>query len=74
MITHDKSVDYFDYPEIVSKDPIAVDVKIADMVHNSDISRIPPEMLGEKNLLRLKRYNSGLKFLAERCFGVKFRF
>ena len=71
VITHDKSVGYFDYLELVSEDPIAVDVKIADMLHNSDLSRVK-DSFTEKTLSRMERYNKGLKFLSERNFGVKF--
>ncbi|MBD5112070.1 MAG: GTP pyrophosphokinase [Ruminococcaceae bacterium] len=68
LITHSKSVDYSEYLEILSSDPIAVDVKIADMLHNSDLSRI--KSYDEKTLSRMRRYNNGLRFLAERNFGV----
>lgn len=68
LITHSKSMSYSEYLEILSADSIAVDVKIADMLHNSDLSRI--KSFDEKTLSRMQRYNMGLKFLAERNFGV----
>ncbi|MDE7399389.1 MAG: HD domain-containing protein [Oscillospiraceae bacterium] len=67
-MTHTKNLSYSEYLEVVSKDPIAVDVKIADMLHNSDLSRI--KSYNEKTLSRMRRYNNGLRFLAERNFGI----
>lgn len=55
---------------MISEDLIAVDVKIADMIHNSDIGRL--SSFNEKTLARMKKYNAGLRFFAERNFGEKY--
>ena len=39
LLTHDESVDYFDYVRAIKANPIAVKVKLADLAHNSDQSR-----------------------------------
>lgn len=67
-MTHTKNLSYSEYLEVVSEDPIAVDVKLADMIHNSDISRL--DTFNDKALARMQKYNAGLKFIAERNFGV----
>ena len=39
LLTHDKTVDYFKYVKEIKKNPIARNVKLADLAHNSDESR-----------------------------------
>lgn len=68
-MTHIKSMSYSEYLKVISEDPIAVDVKIADMINNSDMSRL--NSFNDKVLARMQKYNAGLKFFAERNFGVK---
>ena len=40
LLTHEKETDYFDYVRALKKNPIAVKVKLADLAHNSDQSRL----------------------------------
>ena len=40
LLTHEKGTDYFDYVRNIRQNPIAVKVKLADLAHNSDQSRI----------------------------------
>lgn len=40
LLTHDDSEDYFAYVRKIRSDPIAVKVKLADLGHNSDQSRM----------------------------------
>ena len=40
LLTHDKAVPYLDYVAAVKTNPIARAVKIADLRHNSDLSRL----------------------------------
>lgn len=40
LLTHDKKMSYNNYIENIAKNPIARIVKMADIEHNSDISRI----------------------------------
>lgn len=39
LLTHDKSVDYFDYVRAIRDNPYAKKVKLADLAHNSDQTR-----------------------------------
>lgn len=61
LLTHDKNIDYMEYVRSVKNNPIAKAVKIADLIHNSDISRL--EKVTEKDELRLKLYRQALNFL-----------
>ncbi|MCM1507285.1 MAG: HD domain-containing protein [Ruminococcus flavefaciens] len=40
LLTHEKGTDYFEYVERIGSNPVARAVKIADIEHNSDTSRI----------------------------------
>ena len=40
LITHDKAVPYMDYCLSLSRDRVARKVKIADLIHNLDLSRL----------------------------------
>lgn len=40
LLTHDDTVDYFDYILALKKNPIARKVKLADIEHNSDVTRV----------------------------------
>ena len=43
LLTHDPSVPYFDYVESIAENPLATKVKLADLEHNSDITRLNHE-------------------------------
>lgn len=61
-MTHDKSELYNTYVVRVSKNPIAKQVKLADLKHNMDLSRIPNPT--EIDLKRLEvKYKPALAFL-----------
>lgn len=62
-ITKKAGEDYEKYLNRVKQNPIALRVKIADMEHNSDISRIPNPT--EKDLKRLEKYKIRLRELRE---------
>ena len=40
LLTHDPAVDYFDYVRAIKQNPIAKAVKLADLAHTSDLSRL----------------------------------
>lgn len=56
--TYAKEQEYYKYVSDISTNEVAKLVKLEDLAHNSDISRIPPKMLHEDNKLsaRLKKY------------------
>ena len=63
LLTHDEKISYFDYVKNISADELARQVKIADLNHNSDLSRIPEEMRTSKDLRRVEKYSQALKIL-----------
>ena len=63
LMTHDKSVPYMDYVAGIKKDPIARAVKLADLKHNSNVSRLGA--LDEKAEKRLKKYAEAIRLLSE---------
>lgn len=63
VITKKADEDYEEYLNRVKQNPIALRVKIADMEHNSDISRIKNPT--EKDLKRLEKYKIRLMELRE---------
>ena len=54
--------DYAEFTLRVSKNPLAVKVKINDLTDNMDIRRIPS--LTEKDLTRLMKYHKAYRFLS----------
>jgi len=63
LLTHQEGVDYMDYVRAISQNPIARAVKRADLMHNSDLSRL--EVIDEKALSRRAKYQEALKLLEE---------
>lgn len=60
-LTHRENEGYFDYIEYVSLDAVAREVKMADLTHNMDISRISNPT--EKDFKRLEKYRQALNYL-----------
>ena len=54
FVTHEKEVPYDDYIEALMHDPIAVEVKIADLEDNSDIRRL--KEIKDRDVERLQKY------------------
>lgn len=63
MMTHDKAVPYLDYVRQIKENPLARAVKISDLTHNSDLSRL--NTVTEKDLARVEKYREALKILTE---------
>jgi len=61
LLTHDESVPYMDYVAEISKNPIAKAVKIADLTHNSDKSRL--DVIDEWSIRREEKYKKALEYL-----------
>lgn len=61
LMTHDPAVDYMDYVAEIKKNPIARAVKLADLRHNSDLTRL--DTVDEKALARVEKYKQALAFL-----------
>lgn len=54
LVTHEDGVPYDDYIAAMMQDPIAVEVKLADLEDNSDIRRL--KEIGPKDVERLQKY------------------
>lgn len=64
LLTHkDKSVKYEDYVKKIKTNPIAKAVKLADLAHNSDITRL--DVVTEKDLERRNKYLEAIEILNE---------
>lgn len=64
LLTHDKNIPYAAYISKIKTSALAVKVKIADLAHNSDLSRIPENLRTEKDLQRVEKYRAALAELA----------
>ncbi len=65
LLTHRDGVEYMDYVKDVKNNEIARKVKLADLKHNSDLTRFNPENITEKDLKRQKKYLNAITFLEE---------
>lgn len=63
LLTHADGVDYFDYVRPIKANPIARAVKLADLRHNSDLSRL--EAVDEKAIKRRENYLAVISILEE---------
>ena len=63
LLTHDESVPYMDYVAAIKKNPVARAVKLADLRHNSDLSRM--DEVTEKTLARREKYLAAIRLLEE---------
>lgn len=63
LMTHDKAVPYMEYVEKIKKNRIAAVVKRADLIHNSDLSRL--DTVDEKALRRVRKYKKAIELLGE---------
>ncbi len=63
LLTHDKSVEYMDYVRKIKSNSIARKVKLTDLQHNSDETRM--ESLTEKDKERNEKYRKAIEFLSK---------
>lgn len=63
LMTHEDAVPYLDYVRAIKKNPLAVKVKLADLAHNSDTTRL--DVVDDAALLRLEKYRRALQVLQE---------
>ncbi len=63
LLTHDKGVPYMDYVAEIKTNRIATVVKLADLRHNSDLTRL--SVVDEKALKRKEKYEKAIKLLEE---------
>ncbi len=48
LLTHEKNTPYFDYVRAVKANPVALKVKLADIAHNSDQTRLADSGMSEE--------------------------
>lgn len=65
LLTHEEGVPYMDYVEKIKTNPVAKAVKLADLAHNSDLSRLEPDEIDEYALNRNKKYAEAMRILNE---------
>lgn len=63
LMTHEEGVPYMDYVEKIKSNPIAREVKLADLRHNSDLSRLDAPT--EKDIMRVEKYRKAIVLLEE---------
>ncbi len=65
LLTHDDEVLYMDYVKNIKGNSIATAVKLADLEHNSDLSRFAGCDITEWDLMRREKYQRAIKLLKE---------
>jgi (p)ppGpp synthase/HD superfamily hydrolase len=63
LMTHDKRVPYLEYVSALKGNAIARTVKLADLRHNSDLTRL--DVVDEKALKRVEKYRAAIQLLEE---------
>lgn len=63
LMTHDKNVPYMDYVAKIKSNPIARTVKLADLRHNSDLTRL--DEVSNAALMRVEKYRAAMQLLSE---------
>ena len=61
LMTHDPAVPYMEYVAKIKRNPIATAVKLADLQHNSDLTRLGAPV--EKDLARVEKYRQAIALL-----------
>ena len=63
LLTHNDDTPYMEYVAEIKDNPIAKAVKLADLEHNSDLSRL--DTVDEKALKRKEKYSQAIRLLNE---------
>lgn len=61
LLTHDPEVPYMDYVRRIKEDPQAAKVKLSDLRHNCDLTRI--DHVAQQDLDRVKKYKAAMELL-----------
>lgn len=61
LMTHDKNTPYMVYIDQIAKNSMAKAVKLADLKHNSDLSRF--NVVTEKDIMRVEKYKKAMELL-----------
>lgn len=63
LMTHREGVPYMEYVRRIKTNPVAVKVKLADLRHNSDMTRM--EAPTERDLQRAEKYREAMRLLLD---------
>ena len=63
LMTHDDDTPYMDYVRLIKTNSIATTVKLADLRHNSDLTRL--DIVDEKALARAEKYKEAIEMLSK---------
>ena len=63
LLTHDEAVPYPEYAAAIRENPVARAVKLADLRHNSDLTRL--DTVTEADRARLAKYRAAMAILTE---------
>jgi (p)ppGpp synthase/HD superfamily hydrolase len=61
LLTHDKNEDYFEYVQRLKDNVLAKSVKLTDLAHNSELSRL--KIVTEKDMARVEKYKKAMRIL-----------
>ena len=61
LLCHNDSVPYLEYVQAIRVDPIARTVKVADLNHNSDLTRL--NLITTQDIERIKKYKQAIEIL-----------
>ncbi len=64
LMTHDNNMPYMEYVAKIRENPIARAVKLADLRHNSDLTRM--DEITETVLKRVEKYKAAMQLLTEK--------
>ncbi len=63
LLTRERSIPYMDYIKAIKRNPIARIVKINDLKHNMDLTRL--KNVTNKDIKRRDKYEQAIKLLKE---------
>ena len=63
LLTHEDEVPYMDYVREIKNNPVARKVKLADLKHNSDSTRV--DQADDRMLRRWEKYREAIRILSE---------
>ena len=63
LMTHDENIPYMEYVAKIKENPIAKAVKLADLAHNSDTTRL--DTVDAKATARVEKYAKAIRLLNE---------
>ncbi|MGN1399822.1 MAG: GTP pyrophosphokinase [Erysipelotrichaceae bacterium] len=63
LLTHDKQVDYLQYIASIKENGIAKTVKLADLRHNSDLTRL--DQVSDSDKQRVVKYQKAIELLSQ---------